>query len=304
MPGPRPNLFIIGAMKSATTSLHSYLSSHPEIFMSDPKEPSYFAEESQLFKEFPVMTRKGFWKNEKSYLSLFLDAGNAKLIGESSTIYTKRPRIEGIPNKIKAFAPDARLIYIMRDPVERTISHYWHEARWFNEDRDILEAVTQTPFYRQVSHYAMQLQPYFSLFSREQIYTLTSEELGNRPEVTLRRIFQWLGVEADIITPSLAQRDNVTPSVIYRLRGLGSLHRLRYSRFWNAVGPKVPKRLRSFARRFSESQIQRSQIDLKKVQEFLRPIHLKEAGQLEDLLGRQFPEWATLYDTAETELPR
>ena len=291
-------------MKSATSSLHIYLDSHPEIFMSDPKEPSYFAEESQLLEEFPDMARKGFWKSEKNYLSLFLDATNAKIIGESSTIYTKLPRIKGIPNKIKAFAPDARLIYIMRDPVERTISHYWHEARWFNEDRDILEAVTQAPFYRQVSHYAMQLKPYFCLFPREQIYTLTCEELRDRPEITLRKIKQWLRVKADFIPRNIARMEHVTPNVIYRLRGFGLLHKLRYSNFWNAVGPKVPKSLRSFARRFSESPIQRSQIDLKEVQAFLRPIHLEETRQLEDLLDRQFPEWTTLYDTAKSELLR
>lgn len=80
-----PNLFIVGAMKSGTTTLHNYLNMHPDIFMSQkPKEPQYFVQELN-------------WsKGEDWYLSLFEAAGDAKIIGESSTDYSKLPRYQGL----------------------------------------------------------------------------------------------------------------------------------------------------------------------------------------------------------------
>jgi len=111
--GPRPNLFVIGAMKSGTSSLHATLAAHPQIFMCRKKEPDYFIEQCN-------------WsRGERWYLSLFARAGDKPIIGESSTGYTQAPRFHGVPQRIRGFRPDARFVYIMRDPIERTISHYW-----------------------------------------------------------------------------------------------------------------------------------------------------------------------------------
>ena len=147
-----PNLIIIGAMKSGSTSLHSYLGTHPEIFMCEPKEPWYFIEEIN-------------WsKGEDWYLDLFKSAGNAKVVGESSTDYTKIPKYMGVPEKIRNFNPATRFIYIMRDPVKRTISHYWHNVRLHGEKRDPLKAIQEDSLYLEVSDYAMQLDPYIQIF--------------------------------------------------------------------------------------------------------------------------------------------
>ena len=106
----KPNLFIIGSMKSGTTSLHNYLSYNPEIYMSEEKEPGYFVKE--------LAQDKGIdW-----YLSLFDKAENVKYAGESSTHYTKLPTFSGVAERIHEFSPSAKLLYIMRDPIRRSIA--------------------------------------------------------------------------------------------------------------------------------------------------------------------------------------
>ncbi len=96
----RPNLFIVGSMKSATTSLHNYLDLHPDIFMTkDPwKEPGYFVKEINLGKGI-------YW-----YLDLFKDAKNEKFLGESSVGYTRSPNYPGVPERIHDFCPNAKII--------------------------------------------------------------------------------------------------------------------------------------------------------------------------------------------------
>jgi hypothetical protein len=295
-----PNLFIIGAAKCATSSLHSYLAEHPQVFMSPLKEPGYFAEPGDpnvRLRPFagPGGVQMRPYRNDlESYLGLFAGAGDARVVGESSTGYTQLPKRDGVVKRIHEFNPCARLIYVMRDPVERTISHYWWHVQHESEERGIHEAITGDPYYRDVSHYALQLEPYLELFGSEKVLCLTVEELTARPEQVLRRVFSWLEVDDSFLPPNRKSKENVTPKVITRPKKsvLGSL---RNSRFWNTIQPFVPKRLRSLGRSLAETRIEPKAIDVTGVVEFLRPIQLPQTERLSRLLGREFPEWKTLY---------
>ena len=92
----KPNLFLIGSMKSGTTTLHDLLAEHPDISMSEPKEPCYFVDPDLLKNLWPEMWRMGYWKDEQAYLALFSGKSGAKYFGESSTDYTKMPKISGV----------------------------------------------------------------------------------------------------------------------------------------------------------------------------------------------------------------
>jgi hypothetical protein len=127
--GPKPNLFIIGAMKSGTTLLWKLLGSHPSVYMSTLKEPCYFVEPTQLRKFQPLAWRQGYWRSQEHYLQLFRSRRKEAFAGEASGYYTHLPDATGVAERIWRFDPNARLIYIMRDPVERTISHYWHKVK-------------------------------------------------------------------------------------------------------------------------------------------------------------------------------
>jgi hypothetical protein len=292
----RPNLFVVGAMKSGSSTLHTYLGGHPEIFMSEPKEPCYFVDLDDL--ESPareVVEGWGFWRSLDSYLALFEGAGDAKVIGESSTNYSKAPKMPGVPQRIVQFNAEARILYIMRDPVERSISHYWHAVGQRKERRDLVTAIEQERHYREVSNYAFQLEPYLRLFGAARVRALTFEALVADPSGELRRIFEWLGVDSSFELPESAVHLNPTPRELQRVRGEGRLDALRESPLWNLLGPLVPAPVRRWGRGLAAETVDRSAADTERAAEILRPYQLKETVELERLLGRSFEEWTTLY---------
>ena len=291
----KPNLFILGALQCGTTSLHAYLADHPAIFMSAVKEPTYFLDRATLREMWPEREESGFWRGEEYYLELFKDAAGYPVRGETGTNYTKLPRVPDVSRRIADFSPDARFIYIMRDPIKRTISHYWHDFRRGEEKRDILTAFRQEPHYREVSHYAMQLKPYLDLFGRDRVKALTLEALNADPEAALSGLFEWLGVDPAYVPPSLSTRKHVTPQKLRVARGSGALERFRRSGLWDRVGPKVPRWLRKTGRRLSQREVDREAVSTAQAVEYLRPLQRPEADALAKLLGRNFDEWTTLY---------
>ncbi len=280
----RPNLFLIGAMKSGTSSLHAYLNSHPQIFMSTPKEPAFFVKESS-------------WANgEQWYLSLFETAKDEVIIGESSTSYTKAPHHSGVAERIARFNPEARFTYVMRDPVERTISHYWFNARFYGDRRDMLTAIRDDRRYQDVSNYPMQLAPYRELFGADRIATLTFEELISNTSNAFRELFSFLGVDSSIIPDSLEARENVTPAKLSIPKNR-RFDRLIRSPIVQVLKPSLPRPLISLANRFSHryEYVNRKALPVDKVVDFLRPIQREQVQSLGEMLGRKFPEWTTLY---------
>ena len=181
-------------MKCGTTSLHECLGQHPEILMTSFKEPQYFAPHRK--EHYGVWGQGGDFPEPDIawYLRLFERAGDVPYAGESSTSYTKEPWMTGCAERIHAFNPNARLIYLMRDPVERAISHYWYNVRGGNESRGPLEAIRPGEQYVDFGDYGRQLRPYFARFGPEAVYLVTLEELVARPAETLDGLCRWLGV--------------------------------------------------------------------------------------------------------------
>lgn len=294
-----PNLFVIGAMKAGTSALHAYLGTHPEIFMSEPKEPSHFVDAATLRRIWPTMAHRGY-TNEEAYLALFEGAGDAPVIGESSTNYAKRPQISGVPERIAAFNPEARFIYVMRDPLRRAISHYWHLVRSQRERRHPLAALREDPQYVDVSDYAMQLEPYLVLFGRERIRLVISEELDQDPGRVVREVFAWLGVDPGFVPPNLAERVGVTPPSYRERRTAPLVRRLHRSRLWHILAPKVPSMMKAGARRalYHERQVTLERAGEQCAIAYLRPILQARTEALEDLLGERLALWTLLYDTS------
>lgn len=300
----KPGLFVIGAMKSGTTYLNKLLGAHPEIFMCAPEEPSYFVESRQLRTLWPEAWNAGFWRSEEHYLQLFHGNGDALHLGEASTNYTKRPLVAGVPERIHDFNSDARFIYLMRDPIERTISHYWHMVRHFSERRPMLEAIKADPQYLDVSHYAMQLTPYIDRFGADRIAILSFEQLTRDPLRAMRPLYEWLDVDptlADATQFNVAE--NVTPDVIRMAGWHGVLRHIRQSRPMHYLLPHIPRGLRETAARLATRQVDRRALDATQVVEYLRPIQLRQTEALTRLVGRDFPEWTTLYADAVAQSP-
>ncbi len=291
----KPNLFIIGSMKSGTGYLHTLLASHPSIVMSDPKEPCAFVEPQQLRDLFRWAWDQGYWRDRERYLQLFESSEAATVRGEGSVYYTHRPLATGVPKRLHEFNPNSRLLYVMRDPIERAISHYWHQVRWHGEHRSLPSAINNDPRYQDVSNYAMQLAPYFELFAREQIKALTFEELTNNTKSTVSEIFRWLNVGQSTAFETVPPQ-NVTPEIIEKRRGRGLLTGLRHkNRLSQVAMESVPESVTRLAVRLVSRKVMRSRIEASDIADYLRALQQKQTAELTKLLGREFPEWATLY---------
>lgn len=179
-----PTFVVIGAMKTGSSSFAGYLRAHPDVFMSTPKEPSYFA--------------MRWAKGQAWYESLFDDAGGFAARGEASTAYTKAPVFPDVPARMAAVMPDARLLYLVRHPVPRIRSQYVHNCAHRSERRPIDVAVRRNPDYLSFSRHAFQLERFLEHFPREQVLVLSSEQLKARREAVLKEAFQFIGVDPDV----------------------------------------------------------------------------------------------------------
>jgi hypothetical protein len=189
-----PDFLIIGAMKAGTTSLYHYLRPHPEVFMPKIKELDFFAEQGNW--------KRGFgW-----YARQFQDAGlEARAVGEASTVYTKYPHYPGVAERIAANLPDVRLIYVVRNPIERIRSHYQHRVAVGAEKDPLGKAVLNNPIYLDYSRYALQLEQYRPHIPPDRLLVITSESLRDDRLATIRGIYSFLGVTADFVPPTLTR---------------------------------------------------------------------------------------------------
>jgi hypothetical protein len=186
-----PNLLVIGAMKCGTTSLHRYLASHPQISMCRDKELEFFVEERAWSRGLP-------W-----YEARFPPKPGARVYGESSPLYTAFPRWKGVPERMHGVVPDAKLIYLVRDPIDRLVSHYVHDYADGFEDRPPGEALADLEGkYVWGSRYFMQLEQYLPYFPPERILIVEREELLGERRPTLRRLFEFLGVDPGFESPA------------------------------------------------------------------------------------------------------
>jgi hypothetical protein len=179
-----PNFIIIGGLKCGTTSIHHYLGVHPDINMSKPKELNFFAAEQNWDLGLD-------W-----YRGRFDD--RFKVNGESSPHYTNRPRFNGVAERIHQHVPDVKMIYMVRDPIKRILSHWVHASGAGYETREFEETLNlPDTSYIQRSMYWMQLQPYLEDFDHSQIEIITQEELGRDRDGTMKKAFRHLGVDEE-----------------------------------------------------------------------------------------------------------
>ena len=176
----RPDFIVIGAMKSATTTLHEQLARQPGFVMSRPKEPNFFSDD-------PMYARGWRW-----YSSLFASAGEADLCGESSTHYTKLPDYPHTVARMVRDLPRVKLIYVMRHPIERLMSHYVHELTTGRIKIDVHDAIERHHELIEYSRYAMQLGPFVDAYGFENILPVFFPRLVRHSQLELERIGRFL----------------------------------------------------------------------------------------------------------------
>ncbi len=198
----RPNTFVVGLPKCGTTSLYDFLHDHPDVFMSAPKEPHYFATDLDSCEQI---------SSERDYLQLFADAGEAPVVGEAYTwnLYSK-----DAARNIARLCPDAKIIICLRNPVDLIYSLHAQNVYNGSEDIEDFEAALdaehgrtrsgktivkqrfpiQQLFYRDVAHFGEQIVRYQAAFPPEQLQFILLDDIARRQEETFARVCSFLGI--------------------------------------------------------------------------------------------------------------
>ncbi|MFW5682350.1 MAG: sulfotransferase family protein [Phycisphaeraceae bacterium] len=231
-----PNLITIGAMKAGTTLLHRLLGRHPEIHASPVKEPNFFCHPD----------RDRF---RRAYRALFDEHARYNL--ESSISYARAPRAPWVPAAIAEECPDVKLIYVVRDPLDRMISQHAEAIDQFREHRSLRDYLRHTdgnpecPL--ETSLYGYQLQRFLDHFPRERIHIMVYERLVQDPAAELRRLGVFLGLDGlEAVGASLP-----VVNAGHTKRGQNALGRWLARRPFGrhlATSPHVPWRLREFVK--------------------------------------------------------
>ena len=192
-----PNFVIIGAMKGGTTSLYRYIASHPDVVPSSIKETNFFR------------TVDDFNKGLNWYKSLFKK--NGKLAFEASTNYTKRHIFPGVPARMHSVLPETKLIYVLRDPMERFVSHYVHNYAHGRESRPFSETIREPESnYLQTSRYYYQIQAFLEYYSDKQLFLIESERLRKDTVGVVNDVFNFLELSPKYETDVLEKRFHVS----------------------------------------------------------------------------------------------
>jgi hypothetical protein len=253
-----PDFLIIGAMRSGTTTLARLLQTHPQVFVPPAKEIHYFDQ--------------NFDKPLEWYREWFRDADGAAAAGEASATYMAEP---AAPARMAGVVPEARLMAILRHPVDRAYSHYWHERKLGREHLGFREALaaererTATEevrprlrfAYLERSRYLPQLRRVCEHYPREAIHLLILEEFERDPEVHFRSVCRFLGVDDSFVPPETGRAFNRyaeprSPTVMRAARRIPwrplrrAVDRLNVRRF--GYPPMEPALRRELAGRFEE----------------------------------------------------
>jgi hypothetical protein len=297
-----PDFLVIGAPKAGTTALHAALAGHPQLYMSSIKEPKFFLTEGPPpTKGGPgdaLTYREHIWRREE-YEALFGPAPAGTLRGESTPLYLYDRAAMG---RIRRTLPDARLIVVVRDPVERAHSNWTH--LWSaglepvgdfvracgEEQRRIAAGWASFWHYVGLGRYGEQLEHLFTLFPREQVLVLRYRRLVDEPGQILDRICEFLGVAPGVLAG--IPRQNVTshpePTLAHRAVSLAQ-------RAGSAIGGLVPGMtaatltapLERFLQRHSR---ERQPLSWEQRQELL-PRFEADIRRLEGILGEDFGDW-------------
>jgi len=199
----KPNFFIVGAPKCGTTAMNDYLMQHPDVFMA-PKELHFFGTDLKLKNKI----------KEHDYLSYFQNSGNKKVIGEASVWYLFS---KNAAREIKNFSPDARILIMLRNPVE--VIHSLHSQHLYDGNEDVTDFekalnlddarkkgmeladsidFSETPAYRDSVLFSEQVKRYMEVFNKKNVHIILFEDFKNCTKKIMLETLQFLEVNPDI----------------------------------------------------------------------------------------------------------
>jgi Sulfotransferase domain len=286
-----PNFFIVGAAKAGTSSLHEYLGRHPQIYMSPRKEPHFFSQVSYT-RESEHFLRPAV--GEVGYAALFEGAERFDAVGESSTSYLWDERA---PYRIRERVPEARIIILLRDPIERAYSHYLADVRYDRVRLPFSGALLQdaarekkvwgvSRLYVEMGRYASQVSRYLEAFSPDCVRVYLSDDLRRNPEDVLRDVASFLGVDPGAI----GRVDEVRAHNVFAVPRNPIARRVAGNRWARqAAVSLIPRGLGRFVyRNILTKRAEKPEPDPRAIK-YLAEAYEGEIEELQRLLGRDLP---------------
>ena len=278
-----PTFLVIGAAKAGTTSLHTYLAAHPDVFMSDPKELNFFIGEMAWGEGLP-------WY-ERHFDGA--EAQGAQAVGESSPLYSAAQWYGGVPERIASVLPDVRLVYLVRDPIARMRSQYIHHLELGRETRPPARALRENQGYLQSSLYAWQLERFTEHVPRERILVVPTERLRRERAATMAEVCTFIGVAPIVDEEVLDAEHHRSEEKLVRRPTIVALKRNRAYRAASRLTP-APAR-RAYGRLTARSADPRTvDIDDALRRELVKRLRPDVEVLRRDWLGPGFDGWGLL----------
>ena len=277
----KPNFLIIGAARSGTTSIYHYLSQHPNVFFSEVKELNFFSN--------PRYWDKGFVWYERKFRPKY---GDVLCLGEASTSYTRSPFNAETARRIYEYNPNFRLIYIVRDPIKRFISHYLHNVGVGKERRDferLLDNLEEESIAWQGLYY-FQIKQYLEYFEREQILVVSMDQLKSCPESVMKDVYGFLGLGPFTEIKDLKKAHNANRNIAIKSE-FGGLVSAFYSYYIEQLA--IPYRIKKVFMRLSDvgsKPIGTPKLDQKQYRK-LRAFYEEDAVKLRGEFGIDIDSW-------------
>jgi len=234
-----PNLIVIGAMKASTTTFYELITRHPNIWFSSEKEPHYFTS--------PNYGRPTDWE---AYLRLFDSAPvSAKVIGEASTGYSKLPHFGNTPLRLQECLDNPRFIYLVRDPVQRTVSNYQHAyiSGHYPAGTTLAGAIRRDPILIDASHYARQIRAYHEVFDEQALLVIPADQMHADPTCVMRRVETFLNVPAFNSWETTLRKSNSKQALSGSLALQAIVPKSLLTLLRNVLSPRVRQRLKNLA---------------------------------------------------------
>lgn len=275
-----PNFVVIGSMKCGTTALWHYLRMHPEIFVPRRKDLAFF------------ITQDDWPKGVDWYQSFFqTDDANIKALGEVSAEYTKYPTSYGVATNMASVLPDAKLIYLIRHPIDRIQSHYIHMVGVTIEQRGIntaLEDVKNNP-YVDCSRYYFQLEQFLPYYPKKRILVVSQEDLKNKRDETLQKIFKFIGVNPEVKIINEVRANIGAEKREWNYLGRPIRRSDKYFNYYNYYKSKLPRTM-SVIERLINKPVPSSKINTS-TRNTLIKILRPDLEKLHDFFELDFPIW-------------
>ena len=269
----KPNLFVVGVVRCGTSSWHDRLKQHPEVFMSEEQRPNFFGEYKDATAE--------HYSSEEMYLSLFKKVKKEKIIGESSHLF----HVPESPLEVKKFNPKAKIIVILRNPVDVLRSAMDYGTDDFSGLVFVLKDLM----------YFENLKRWIDVFGRKNVYTIIFDDYAKDPKKEYRKVCDFLGID-NAFEPKF-ERKNFAAKTNYPFFmkiAFSTWNKIPFStrsKIKETIGREKKEKIQEHYRKMDNHAEIRSTISRKDKIALQKAFFLKEIEQTEKLLKRNLDSW-------------